>query len=347
MDRMTVDADIAELIKNQEPAIRRAFENAVKDIRGGVRLGVLRDALRAGDVDAAVQAVGVDNAAFGELRAAVLNAYGNAGIATTNGQTWIYPDGTRALVRFNMANPRAEEYARSIGTGLITDISNDTEAAIRDVIADGYVFGRKWDEIARDIVGRVGPTGNRAGGMIGLSRPQAQWLMNLRRKLEFGDYRGALDMTLLKDKRLRAVLEKAIADNATISAAQIAKITANYERNALMARGLTIARTETQKAIEGGRYEAWKQGLEKTGVPEQFVIREWRHTGRALKDRPDHVAMNGRTVRGLNIPFVFPDGTAMLHPHDTSYGAGARHVINCMCRAKYTIDRKGLKLWRG
>lgn len=341
------DADLAAMIQIQEPAIRRAFEKAVKDLRDSVRLTALRDALRSGNVEAAVQAVGVDNAAFNDLRAAILNTYGNSGVATVNGQIWIYPNGARAVVRFHMGNPRAEEYARNIGTGLITGIADDTEAAIRDVIADGYAFGRKWDAIARDIVGRVGPTGNRSGGIIGLSRPQAQWLISLRRKLETGDYRGALDMSLLKDKRLRAMLEKAIREGLVIGADQIAKITANYERNALMSRGLTIARTETRKAIEEGKYEAWQQGLEKTGIPEQFILRDWKHTGRAVRDRPDHVAMNGRTVRGLNIPFVFPDGTAMLHPHDTSFGAGAKHVINCECEARYRIDRKGLLAWRG
>lgn len=341
------DAKISDLILTQEPAIRRAFENAVKGIRDGVQLTRLREALRAGDIEGAVAAVGVDNAAFGELRGAVLEAYAKAGLTTINGHTWVYPDGTRAVVRWDMANPRAEEYARGIGTGLITEISRDSEAAVREIIADGYAFGRKWDDIARDIVGRVGPSGQRSGGVVGLSRQQTVWLTNLRRKLESGDYSGALDMTLLKDKRLRAMIEKAMKDGRALTAAQIARIEQNYERNALLSRGLTIARTETLKAIEEGKYEAWKQGLEKTGVPEQFIIREWRHTGRAVHDRPWHQAANGMKVRGLQVPFVLSSGAAMLHPHDTSWGAGAGEVINCMCQCRYTVDKKGLKAWRG
>jgi len=344
---MSTEYDLLQLIQTQEPAIKRAFEKAIKDIRDGTKLTALRDALKRGDTERAVAAVGIDNAAFSELRGALLNVYGNAGISTVNGTSWIYPDGTKAVIRFNMASPMAEEYARNIGTGLITNITSDMESAVRDTIADGYAFGRKWDDIALDIVGRVGPSGNRTGGILGLSKTQANWLMSMRAKLNKGDYRGALDMTLLKDKRLRKMLEKAIAENKTISAAQIAMIERNYERNALMNRGLTIARTETLKAIEEAKYEAWRQGLEKTGVPEQFVIREWRHTGRAMRDRPSHVAMNGTQVRGLHIPFVLNDGTAMMHPHDTSYGAGAHQIINCMCQSRYSIDRKGLKAWRG
>jgi len=342
-----MDKNIYDLVATQEPAIRRAFEKAIKDIRDGAKVTALINALKAGDIEAAVASIEIDNAAFSELRAAILNVYGNAGILTMNGQTWIYPDGTRAVVRFNMASPRAEEFARHIGTGLITNITDDMAVAVRNIIADGYAFGRKFDAIARDIVGRVGPTGSRTGGMIGLSTPQTLWLINLRNKLETGDYRGALDMSLLKDKRLRKILEVAIRDQKSISSAQIAKMVANYERNALMSRGLTIARTETQKAIEEGKYEAWKQGLEKTGIPERFVIREWRHTGRAVKDRPWHQAFNGTTVRGLQVPFILPSGAAMMHPHDTSIGAGAGEVVNCLCMCKYSIDRKGLKAWRG
>lgn len=344
---MTLYATIAAILQTQEPAIRRAFENAVKDIRNGAKLTALRDALKRGDIEGAVAAVEIDNAAFSELRGAILNAYAQTGSAQINDVSWIYPDGTKAVVRWNMASPRAEEYARQIGTGLITNTTTDMRDAVRTVIADGYAFNRKWDAIARDIVGRVGPSGQRSGGIVGLSKTQANWLMSLRWKLMQGDYRGALDMSLLKDKRLRVMLEKAIAENKTISAAQIAMIERNYERNALMSRGLTIARTEVQKAIEEGKYEAWKQGLEKTGVPERFVIREWRHTGRAVRDRPDHIVMNGATVSGLQMPFVLPDGTAMLHPHDSSFGAGANQIINCMCQARYSIDRKGLKQWRG
>lgn len=342
-----LDADIAAIIQIQEPAIRRAFERAINDIRDGAKITALRDALKRGDIEGAVNAIEIDNAAFSELRGAILNAYGQAGISTINNVTWIYPDGTKAVVRFNMASPMAEEYARNIGTGLITNITTDMENAVRDTIADGYAFGRKWDDIARDIVGRVGSSGQRSGGIVGLSKTQANWLMSMRAKLRQGDYRAALDMSLLKDKRLRAMLEKAIAENRSISTAQIAMIERNYERNALMSRGLTIARTETLKAIEEAKYAAWKQGLERTGVPEQFVIREWRHTGRALRDRPSHVAMNGTIVRGLNFPFVLNDGTAMMHPHDTSMGAGPHQIINCMCQARYYIDRKGLKQWRG
>ena len=178
---MTTDATISAILQNQEPAIRRAFENAIKDIRNGAKLTALRNALKIGDIEGAVAAVEIDNAAFGELRGAILNAYAQTGAAQINGVSWVYPDGTKAVVRWNMASPRAEEYARQIGTGLITNTTADMREAVRTVIADGYAFGRKWDDIARDIVGRVGVSGKRSGGIVGLSKVQANWLMSLRK----------------------------------------------------------------------------------------------------------------------------------------------------------------------
>ena len=80
---MTTDATISAILQNQEPAIRRAFENAIKDIRNGAKLTALRNALRIGDIEGAVVAVEIDNAAFGELRGAILNAYAQNGATST------------------------------------------------------------------------------------------------------------------------------------------------------------------------------------------------------------------------------------------------------------------------
>jgi hypothetical protein len=186
--------------------------------------------------------------------------------------------------------------------------------------------------------------GKRIGGVIGISEQQRQWVGNMRAVL-MSDPIKALDYTK-RDMRFDTVIKKAARDGKPMSLAQIDRITAQYSDKLLKSRGLTIARTEAAKAVEEGKYEAWKQALEKTGIPEQFVIRTWNHRGRGVKDRPSHVAMNGASIRGLTFPFVLNDGTAMLTPHDTTYGAGANHVINCDCVADYSIDRKGIASWR-
>ena len=339
-----------------EPRIRSAFINGMSDIKNRAQMGRLRDALRDQDITAAVDALNIDSAALADVQARIVEVYGKTGAATIQNGTWVYPDGTRAVVRWDALSPRAEEYARTVGSELIQGITNETRDIARETIADGYAFGRGTDRIARDLVGRIGANGRRQGGVIGLDGPSkiytnggyvtkngvTVWQNGLRQYLETDPSR-ALSMKL--NARDKQFIRRLLKDGRTMTQAQIDGMVRRYQNNLLMVRGRRIARTETQNAIEAGRYEAWKQGLEKAGIPERFVTRTWKHTGRAVMDRPDHMAFSGTSVRGLTTPFVLPSGASMLHPNDTSLGAGGRDVINCMCRAEYKVDKAGLRAW--
>jgi hypothetical protein len=336
----TYERQIRSLLQTSEPKVRRAFLAAMADVKNRAQLGLLRDALRSGDVGAAIQALNIDAASFVNIQTTVMEVYAKSGAATVTNTPWQYADGSRAVVRFNSLSPRSEEYLRTVSTRLAQGLSDEARALSREVIADGYAFNRGVDRIARDLVGRMGSSGRREGGIIGLDRQSAQWVQNMRMYLE-SDPKRALGMTR-RDKRF----DKLLTGETKLTAAQINKIVTAYENRLLMSRGLRIARTETLDAIEAGKFEAWQQGLEKTGIPDQFVIRTWKHTGRALFDRPDHQMMNGAEVRGLTFPFALPSGAFMMHPHDTSFGAGPEQIINCMCRCDYSLDKKGLKAWR-
>jgi len=337
-----------------EPKIRSAFTKGMTDIKDRAQMGRLRDALRDNDIALAIDSLIIDPAAMSDLQARIVETYGKTGEKTISGQTWRYPDGTRAVVRWNMLSPQAEEYARNVSGQLIQGINDDTIQAARDTIADGYALGRPTDRIARDLVGRIGPNGRRQGGVVGLDQQSKVWVHGgyvtrngvtvwqdgLRQHLETDPTR-ALRMKL--NARDKAFIRR-LGDK-RLTQAQIDNIVRRYENNLLMVRGRRIARTETRNAIESAKYEAWRQGLEKTGIPEEFLVRTWVHTGRAMFDRPWHQSFSGTSVRGLNVPFVLSSGAALLHPHDTSYGAGAREVIQCECRCDYEVDRKGLKEW--
>lgn len=47
------------------------------------------------------------------------------------------------------------------------------------------------------------------------------------------------------------------------------------------------------------------------------------------RTRPDHRALGGRTVRGLEAPFTAADGTKLRWPHDPE--APAHQTIQCRC----------------
>lgn len=339
----TYERQIRTITQTMEPRIRASFIRAMQDIKDRAQMGRLRDALRSGDIAAAVDALNIEPAALADLQSLIVETYGRSGAATIQSGTWIYPDGTRAVVRWNALSPRSEAWARQLGADLIQgDITEQTRQAARDTIADGYAFGRSPDRIARDLVGRIGANGKRQGGIIGLDDPSQQWVRNLRGYLD-EDPKRALSMKL--NARDKQFIRRLLKDGRQMSQSQIDGMLRRYENNLLMVRGRRIARTETQNAIEAGRYEAWKQGLEKTGVPERFVTRTWVHTGRAVMDRPDHMAFSGSQMSGLTMPFVLPSGAQMRHSHDTELGAGAKDVINCECRTDYKLDRKALRNW--
>jgi hypothetical protein len=338
------ERQIADLVRLYEPRIRNAFLTAMQDIRNRAQMGQLRDALRSGDINAAVNALNIDPAAYARLQAIILEVYSQSGSLTIQSNTWIYPDGTRAVVRYNSLSPLAETYARNLSARLVVGLSTEAQAVARDVIADGYALGRPLDRIARDLVGRIGANGRRTGGVVGLDPQQMQWVRNLREYLSTDPSR-ALGMKL--NPRDLAFIRRIIAESRTLTQSQIDALLRRYENNQLMVRGLRIARTETIGAIEQGKFDAWRQGLEKTGVPEQFLIRTWRHTGRSMIDRVQHMFISGTQVRGLSEPFIMPDGAALRYPHDTELGAGPHQIINCMCRADYKLDKKGLREWYG
>lgn len=339
----TYEQQIRSITKDMEPRIRASFLSSMRDIKSRAQMGILRNALRDNDIEAAINALNLDAAAYTDMTSRVIEIYGKSGESTISQGRWIYPDGTRAVVRYNSLSPRAEAWARDQSTRLAVGLSNEAQGVARDVIADGYALGRNTDRIARDLVGRIGASGRRTGGAVGLDSQSAKWVGNLKQYLTT-DPKRALSMKL--NKRDKDALRRMIDAGKMPTNAQVDALLRRYENNLLMVRGRRIARTETINAIEAGKYEAWRQGLDKTEIPERFIIRTWVHTGRSAMDRIEHIMMNGDQRRGLQIPHVMPDGAEMMHPHDTSLGAGARHVINCQCREDYSIDKAGLRAWR-
>ena len=307
--------------------IELAFLNSIRSINDGVQYSSLRDAIRRGDYQAVLAAVDVEDAAFDPLRLALTETYAEGGVNAITGQRWPVP------VRWNSATPQAEYYARTVVGGHITVITNDMRDAVRWTVGDGLAFGRSKDRIALDIAGRIGASGRREGGMIGLNRPQAEWVASMRRSLETDP------ATAMRFKGWDRRFNKLVNSGNPLTADQIDRITGVYTNKLLLSRGRTIARTERGLAINMGRMEGWRQALVKTGIPDRAVIKEWWHTGRSMIDRVTHQAANGQKVRGLNALFNV-GGVFMTCPHDPAAPVG--EVVNCECQVKIALDKN----WR-
>lgn len=309
-----------------ETQIQKAFLDGVKDIVDSARYGLLRDAIMRGDYQSALDAVDIDEAAFDKMRALILETYAQGGVNAQTGVRW------PVQVRWNSATPQAEAFARNVVGENITLITNDMRDAVRWTMGDGIAFGRSNNRIALDIVGRVGASGSREGGIVGLNRQQAEWVANARRYLESGDY-AAWERMGLRDKRFRFSADK------PPTAAQIERAVQSYSNRMLRSRGLTIARTERGLAVNMGTYEGYRQGAEKTGIPVSVLEKEWLHHGAHVHERLSHVAAHRQRVRGLNTPFSV-GGFAPLYPHDPSLPAS--EVINCSCTFRVRVPRN----WR-
>lgn len=327
---------LQELLKKYEPQVARAFIAAIKDITRGAKLRALVRAIERNDIEAALAAIDFDRAAFAALAGGLTEAYSAGGAIVVGSTAWRGPSGQRLVVRWDMQNPRALEHIRSISSQLITILTNEAKDVVRNTIAAGYELGRGPNQIAIDLIGRVSGA-QRTGGVVGLSRPQQKYVANMRRYLMEGDTSAYLGLTR-RDKRFDATVLK----GEPLTRAQIDRITQRYSDRLLQTRAEAIARTETAQAVEASKVEAFAQYVDKAGVPPEAIIRRWMHPG-GKNSRDWHAAMNGMEVRGLTQPFVTPRGALMMHPLDTSLGAGPVEIVNCRCQQVISIDYKMLR----
>ena len=165
-------------------------------------------------------------------------------------------------------------------------------------------------------------------------------MSNMRSRLLSGDpdeLRKVLRMTK-RDRRFDAAIRRAIASGKPMTVSQVDRLTQRYSARLLKLRGDTIARTETARAVEAGRMDAFRQGMNGANIPPQAVYREWLHGGPAPSmARPDHAAMHKRKIVGLDEPWIV-GGALMMYPLDTSMGAGPEHIVNCRCMQNIRID---------
>lgn len=327
-----------QLILELEPAMMRAFLDAVASIYDGIDYKELNRALAAKDIDRAIAALNIDRGAFLQLyqihsAAFVQGAVETAATLTLGGLTKAQTVG----IRFDMTNPRAESWLASESARMVQQILDDTRKAVRETILSGYADGRGPRDISLDIVGRV-EGGRRKGGVLGLDSGRAHRLRAVAEGIQTSD--GVSDLVIKgNDGKLSLRYKVNPATEKTILSAyrkgtavpeDARKRLIDQFRNSLLkSRGDTIARTETAQAVAAGRFEEWEQVLESLGRSEMDVEKTW-HKGSGGRDpRRFHQAADGMKVRGLRTPFILGDGASLMFPHDPQ--ASAKQTINCTC----------------
>lgn len=338
-----------ELLAQYEPKVAEAFREAIDAIKSSVVLKTIVERLERGDIAGAVAAVQVQPEAFAALELSLREAFNAGGINMVQSlPSLISPDGTRVLFQFGVRNLEGERLIREQSSTLVTNITEDQREALRMGFEAGLSKGQNPTKTALDVVGRVNRiTGRREGGYIGLTSRQVKFIDKAKENLLSGDpatMRKYLDLKT-RDKRFDRTVAKAIRDGKPVDAEMTRKIIMRLSDKNLLLRGETIGLEETRTALFSVRDNAIRQQVEAGKITAQEVTKKWKHSG-SEHPRMQHVQMATQNAVPLDMPFVAPDGTMLMYPHDPK--APARHRIGCKCRIEYDVDyiAAGLRRYR-
>lgn len=333
---MTPEQKLAAIINLVTNEVRDAFLLAVQSISDGVQINELIAAIETGDYERVFVLLNMNTPAFRPLTRALEKAFESFG--DSKGDT--FPARLKTPVgsfvfRFDIRNERAEKWLKEQSSELIASVQDDARSAIRNAMARGLENGANPRTTALDLVGRIDrSTGNRVGGVIGLTKNQEFWVESARRRLVMLD--SKYFSLSLRDKRFDKIVSDAIASGKPLDAETIDKLVMRYKMSALRHRGENIARTETIRSLNAADDEATRQAVASGAIRESAVKREWDSAG-DNRVRPSHKLMDGQQV-GLNEPFTSPKGDKLMYPGDASLGASADEIVDCRCRVKTIID---------
>ena len=331
---MTTRREYYQALDRLTGRVERAYIEAVRTVIDRATLGDIISGVAMADVEAVLGALRMDSAALSltveEIRAAFI----------AGGMM----EAEAARILFDVRNPLAERWLAQESAEFVTRVAVAQRAAVQVALEQGLVLGQNPRLTALDIVGRVGRTGRRTGGLVGLADTQAGYVYGAYVQGRYVP--GARDNLLSldshyftrtrRDRRFDRVVERAIETGTPLSRAQVDQITGRYADRLLQTRGENIARTETIAALNSGRSSAMDQAVQAGDVEQQFIENAWQSTGDP-RTRHAHMEMNGQR-RAYGQPFDSPTGAQMMFPGDTSLGAGPEDVINCRCYMRQEIN---------
>lgn len=323
-----------KLIDTYDPILRKAFLDAIRKVTGQAQIEQITRMIEAGNVDAAMRAIGLDPVNFRPFDQALTQAFEAGGNATAAGFPLLgAPGGLRVVFQFNIRNPAAETWLRNYSGTLITEIIDDQRNMARSFLEKGLAAGNNPRTTALDLVGRIDAAGNRSGGFIGLTNSQSQWVQNYADTLASDSPTDALAYTL-RDKRFDGMVKRAAANDEFLTGDQIDNMTTAYRNRALRYRAEAIARTESMAALHEAQQQAMEQAVESGAVAQENVTFIW-NTAEDNRVRDAHQTMDGQEV-AMGEMFTDGDGNQLEYPGDPN--APPETTINCRCWRSPSIN---------
>jgi hypothetical protein len=340
--RLTPERIQRALAKNDR-ALRRAFEQAIRERRESINLLALVEAIENRDIGRAIEIAGLSRGDMFPLDQGIRTAYFE-GAQTIPAAAPAFA----ARIALDGNAPRAVEWASNHVGRLITDIIEDNRTAIRGIITQQLADGIGPRQAAIAVRGQIGLTAQQTGfvgnARAALSNPAGVGLTGRFNpdgtpiKAFWIGRNGQLQSSFaLRDKRFDGIVRKAIADGKPLASADIDRITARYSDRLLKHRAEVIARTESITALRAGRHEGIKQAIEQGAIAAGSLTKVWS-TSADDRVREDHALMDGVEVQGVDTPFQLPDGSLMQYAGDTSLGADSSQTINCRCYVENRVD---------
>lgn len=336
---------LEEFARRLEPGIRDAFLEAVADVRRSTSIGEIERIIRdGGSAEQIMLALGVDSAWLSGLTEAQRQVFVAATAVGISEVTYLRMRSTQstraptARFRFDMRNPAAESWLSRESSRLVTDIVSSQRDAIMQTLSAAFARGQGPRQTALDIVGRIGATGRRTGGIVGLTGQMAGYVENMRDELLTGDpdIMARYFNRVRRDARFDRAVQAAIDAGKPLPRKIVDRIAGRYADRLLQLRGENIARTETIASLNASREQSVMQAVESGLIRAESVKKRWSATLDS-RTRDLHSAMNGQIV-APDQPFRSGSGALMMYPGDTSLGAGGGDVINCRCMAMFDVD---------
>lgn len=340
---------ILDLLDELAPDVQKAFLQAIENIRTDFQEHAFTEAFDRGDVEAALQAIGLGAEYFAPLDTVMQAAF-------LRGGEHLFDDlraparkaGIEAIGRFDLRNPRAERLVRRFSSDLIVEIHADQRESARIVLERNMREGVSAARTKQDLIGRRPARGmDRQGGIIGLTSRDAGHVQSVREILsdperireyfikdrKTGKWKPRYGLT---DRRFDPDIKRAIRDGKAIPSAKVNRVAHLYADRMLQERAESIARTELLGSLHAAQDEGLSQLVERGTITNEQITEIWDAANDSAT-RSSHRAMD-RQKRKRGEPFRTGDGYLMRYPGDRSMGAPAKEIIRCRCRLEVSID---------
>lgn len=305
-------AEMERRAERMEPALRLAILDAFRRLASRLDFAAIERAIRAGDLDAVIQATLSDaaiNRAFYPARRTLRDGVASAASATIRNTPRLREIG----VVFDQLSPQVLEAVRTIESGSLGFLQGEMRDGLRAAVETGLQAGRNPRAIARELQ-----------NSLGLTRYQEGIVQNFRTALESGDAAKALGYTL-RDKRFDAQLRRLARTETPLTGDQVDRMVAGYTRRYRAYNAEVHARTAALEAQRVGNQTAWQESAAELG--DGFVVlKRWNAT-MDTRTRPEHAAMNGAEA--------LLDGA---YSNGDTY-PGQSSPWNCRCVETYRVAR--------